>query len=138
MRQFIATKAFIVHDGKILILRESSAYTDGTNTGRYDVPGGRLKPGEHFMDSLRREIAEETGLSVTIKAPFFVNEWRPRVKGEQWQIVGIFFLCESETNNVTLGDDHDDYQWIHPEEYEQYPLIENLKDAFTACRKQFF
>ena len=59
---FVATKAFIEYEGKILILQESGKYVDGTNVGRYDVPGGRVEPGQRFDESLRREIKEETGL----------------------------------------------------------------------------
>jgi 8-oxo-dGTP diphosphatase len=67
---FVATKAFIRRDKKILILRESAEYKEGTNIGRFDVPGGRISPGERFDNCLRREIKEETGLDVEIGAPF--------------------------------------------------------------------
>ncbi len=131
---FFATKAFIVNqDRKILILRESQKYIDGVNQAKYDIVGGRLTPGEHFLDALRRDIFEETGINdITIGKPFFVNEWRPVVKGEQWQIVGTFFECFTETDDVTLSKDHDSYEWIDPKEYEKYSIIENLKKAFEA------
>ncbi len=129
---FVATKAFIVHNGKILILRESSKYEDGSNIGRYDVVGGRVKPGQGFKESLIREIKEETGLKVKIGKPFFVDEWRPVVGGKEWQIVGIFFECLSESNKVILGHDHDDYLWIDPKDYKKYNLIEKLSSAFEA------
>lgn len=127
---FVATKAFIVHNGKILILRESSKYEDGTNSSKYDVVGGRLKPGQRFDESLLREIFEETGMTVKIGNPFHVGEWRPVVKDIQWQIVGTFFECFSDSEEVRLSEDHDDYQWINPKEYASYPMIENLKEAF--------
>ncbi|MFH0951976.1 MAG: NUDIX domain-containing protein [Patescibacteria group bacterium] len=127
---FVATKAFIIHQGKILILRESGEYEDGANEKKYDVPGGRVKPGQRFDESLKREIREETGLEIKIGKPFFVNEWRPQVRGENWQIVGTFFECKSEIDKIILGKDHDDFQWIDPKEYEKYNLIENLQPAF--------
>src|SRR5690348_1512777 len=34
--------------------------------GMWDVPGGFLEAGEHPEDGVRREMAEETGLDVTI------------------------------------------------------------------------
>ena len=129
---FVATKAFVVHDGKVLILRESSQYSDGSNAGKYDVVGGRVKAGQRFDESLMREVREETGLEVKIGKPFFVSEWRPIVKNEPWQIVGIFFECRSELDEVTLGEDHDDYCWIEPEGYQSYNLIKNLYPAFEV------
>lgn len=132
---FIATKAFIVNNGKVLVLRESTQYSDGSNAGRFDVPGGRLKPGEHFEEALKREVKEETGLEVTIGKPVYVGEWRPTVKGERWQIVGVFFLCESVATDVTLSEDHVEALWIHPGEASTINIIDNLKQAFEALQK---
>ena len=132
VRLFTATKALIVHEGKVLVLRESSKYVEGTNSGRFDVVGGRITPGERFEDALKREIFEETGLSVKIGKPFFVNESWPVVKGEKWQVVRIFFEAFSEDNKVILSEDHDKYEWINPNNFRNYPIIENLVPVFEA------
>ncbi|MFA5129443.1 MAG: NUDIX domain-containing protein [Patescibacteria group bacterium] len=132
---FIATKAFIVHQGKVLILREAGSYSDGSNAGRYDVPGGRLKPGERFDEALRREVKEETGLEVTIGQPIAVNEWRLVVRGEPWQIVGIFFVCEASSDVVRLSEDHDAFEWIDPATYREHGVIDNLSIPFEAYLK---
>ena len=132
---FIAAKALVVYDGKVLILRESGGYEDGTNAGRYDVPGGRLRPGEKFEETLLREVREETGLMVEIVRPVAVNEWRPEVKGEKWQIVGVFFECRAESDKVSLSGDHDSYLWINPKEYASHPVIENLNKVFSEYLK---
>lgn len=129
---FAATKAFIVYNGKVLILRESVKYQDGGNVGRYDVPGGRVEPGQRWDESLKREIKEETGLEITIGRPFYVGEWRPVVRGEQWQIIGTFFECTAESDQVTLSDDHDKYLWIDPKGYREHNLIPNLQPAFVS------
>lgn len=129
---FVATKAFVVHNGKVLLLRESAKYDDGANEGRFDVVGGRVEPGQRFDESLLREIKEETGLDVTIGRPFFVNEWRPVVRGEHWQIVGTFFECHSDSDQTTLSKDHSEFVWIDPKEYKNYQLIENLIPAFES------
>ena len=127
---FTAVKAFINYNDKILILKESTKYKDGANAGRFDVVGGRVKPGQRFDESLMREIKEETGLSVKIGNPFYVGEWRPVVRGEQWQIVGTFFECISDSDDVVLSEDHEDFEWINPKEYRNFELIENLIPAF--------
>lgn len=129
---FVATKAFVTYQGKVLILRESSQYKDGSNAGKYDIVGGRVTPGQRFDDSLLREVHEETGMKVKIGKPFYVGEWRPIVRGEQWQIVATFFECQADSDKVTLSEDHGEYQWIDPKDYAQYPLIDNLKPAFES------
>lgn len=135
VRMFVATKAFVVFDDQVLLLREASKYEDGTNVGKFDVVGGRVEPGQRFDESLLREIKEETGLDVTIGRPFFVNEWRPQVRGEQWQIVGTFFECTTESDQVTLSGDHEEFQWIDPADFRSYELIDNLIPAFVEYLK---
>ena len=129
---FVATKAFIIHKGKVLLLKESSKYTDGSNAGKFGVVGGRVEPGQRFDESLLSEIKEETGLSVIIGRPFFVNEWRPKVRGEEWQIVGTFFECFAESDHIKLSTDHSEFVWINPLNYRDYPIIDNLLPAFKS------
>ncbi len=129
---WVATKAFLLYKGKILILREADKYKDGTNSGKYDVVGGRVEPGQKFDESLLREIKEETGFVAKIGKPFYVGEWRPIVRGEQWQIVGTFFECSVKTHKVKLSEDHDSYEWINPKDFRKYKLIDNLIPAFKA------
>lgn len=131
-RLFAAMKAFVVYNGKVLVLREASNYADGTQTGKYDVPGGRVELGQRFDESLRREIFEETGLTVSLGQPFHVGEWRPIVRGEEWQIIATFFICETDTDQVILSEDHDDYLWIDPANYAEFNLIGNLEEAFAS------
>ena len=132
VKLFAATKAFIIHNEKVLILKESLKYKDGSNPGSFDVVGGRVKPGQHFKESLIREIKEETGLDVKIGKPFHVEEWRPNVKGEQWHIIGTFFKCTTNSDNINLSKDHENYLWINPDDYKNHNLIPNLHSAFEA------
>jgi 8-oxo-dGTP diphosphatase len=132
IKVWVATKAFLTYRGKVLILREADKYKDGTNLGKYDVVGGRIRPGQRFNESVLREIKEETGLIAKIGKPFYVGEWRPVIRNEHWQIVGTFFECGVKTGKVRLSKDHDSYLWINPKEYKKYKLIENLAPAFKA------
>lgn len=45
---------------KVLLIRRATAQYDG---GIWEVPIGRLKQFETFADGLRREVAEETGIT---------------------------------------------------------------------------
>jgi 8-oxo-dGTP diphosphatase len=132
IRQRIACKAIIVHRAKVLIIREAATYADGTNIGKYHLPGGRIEPGEPFMEGLAREILEETGLHVQVGSPIFVGEWFPDIRGQQNQIVAIFFACTARTNRVILSEEHDAYHWIDPAAYMQYNLMPPEGDVFRA------
>ncbi len=129
---FIATKAFIEYEGKVLMIRESTNYKEGVHAGKFDLPGGRLTPGEHFDEALRREVKEETGLEIEIHAPCFVNESWPVVKGEQWQIVRVFFRSTASSSRITLSNDHSEAIWMDPHTFRDQPIIENLIPVFEA------
>ncbi len=132
VKLFAATKALIIHNDKLLIIRESSNYEDGVNVGQFDVPGGRVESGQKFDESLIREVKEETGLEVKIGNPFFVNESWPNVRNEQWQIVRIFFECSVDSDKVVLSEDHDVFKWIDPSDYKKHNLIGNLNPVFES------
>ena len=136
-QQRIAAKAFIVKKGKVLILRESTKYSEGTNAGRWDFPGGRLKPGENFIEALRRETKEECGLEVEVGKPIYVGEWRPTIKGAPTQIIGIFFLCAPETKEIKLSEDHSEFKWVPLDEYKSYDQVAPNDEVFEVYTKNY-
>jgi 8-oxo-dGTP diphosphatase len=121
----VAMKAVILNaDNKVLILREANTYVEGTQTGRYHVPGGRVDAGEHFESALRREVHEETGLDVEILYPIYVGEWRPEIKGVKNQIIATFIVCKTNSEAVVLSEEHDHFVWIDASEYFGYDLMD--------------
>ena len=51
---------YIIKDGKILLIKKAR----DPYTGLYDLPGGSQEDGESYMDTLKREVMEETGCEV--------------------------------------------------------------------------
>lgn len=108
----VAAKGVIVReDGKVLVLREAG-YDEGTNGGKWGLPGGRLNNGESYADGLQREIKEETGLEVIPGKPVYIGEWHPVIKGIPHQIIAIFTRCEYVSGTVRLSEEHDKFDWI--------------------------
>ena len=121
--QRVAMKAVIVRDGKVLLLREAQTYKEGTNIGKYGIPGGRIEPGEHWKDALNREVMEETGLTVIIEKPIYVGEWFPTIKGVPTHIVAMFFMCTATSSDITLSQDHDAYEWVSVTDYSHLHIM---------------
>ena len=117
----VATKAMIIKDNKLLILYKSKEEAkewvsakianDSNYEARRDLPGGRLAFGEEPKAALAREIDEEVGLKVEILRPLDV--WH-MIK-DQYQLVGINYLCVWKAGEVVLSDEHEAYEWLTKE-----------------------
>jgi 8-oxo-dGTP diphosphatase len=130
MRLFVVTKALVVHKGKVLVLREA-AYDEGTNTGKWNVPGGRINPEEPLHTGLLREVREESGLGVIPGPVLGVFETFPVIKGEECHIVRIYYKCEANTDIVTVSADHDLYEWIDPKSYETRVFVSDIEEMLA-------
>ena len=108
----MAAKALVVDEGKVLILRGKQSPDIGS--GEFDLPGGRLKPCEDFVQALKREVKEECGLNVKVIAPLKVFFFKAKDKSIR---AGVNFLCEvEEKGEVKLSGEHASYEWANVNE----------------------
>jgi 8-oxo-dGTP diphosphatase len=125
MKLFVGMKAVIVQDGKVLILREAE-YDEGTNAGKWDVPGGRINPEEPFMEGLRREVREESGLEIEPLEIWGIFETFPTIKGESCHIIRIYHLCRPVTADIQLSGDHSEYAWLDPKDIHTKEFVSDI------------
>ncbi|HEX9503665.1 MAG TPA: NUDIX domain-containing protein [Patescibacteria group bacterium] len=95
-----AAKAFIVKDGKLLLLkrRANDAYMPGT----WDNPGGRLEQGENPYTGLQREVKEETDLDIEVWMPLDVHYF---TRDDGQQITLIIFVCKLKSEEIRLSEE---------------------------------
>lgn len=132
-KRFLAAKSVVKNkEGRFLILREADSYEEGTNIGKWDVPGGRLEVEETLLDGLNREIKEETGLEVVVRKLVDARENFPVIHGEKVHIVRLYYLCSAENDSVILSKDHDKFEWITKDEVTEYPVMTDVLDIINA------
>lgn len=83
----LAVRALILAEGRLLLV---NAYPGG-RSDLWCAPGGGVEPGTSLPDNLAREVAEETGLRVSVGAPALVNEFHDPASG--FHQVDIYFRC---------------------------------------------
>jgi phosphatase NudJ len=68
----IRTRAIVLHRSCILVIPAGSV-PEASDVWR--LPGGGLKPHESLAECARREVLEETGISVRVGRIAFLREW---------------------------------------------------------------
>jgi 8-oxo-dGTP diphosphatase len=122
-----AAKAFVVHDGKLLIVKREPKNVQ--TPGIWEIPGGRLEIGEDPMEGVKREMLEETGLSVEVVMPFSVRHFT-RKDGQV--ITMIIFLCKSVDDKIKLSEEHTHFEWVQIKKAKEkisdfyYPEVERF------------
>jgi len=108
MNHGIAVKAAIKNtDDQILVMKRSGISQHSSN--EWDIPGGRIDPGEDPFTALKRECLEESGLEVEIGKPIGVNYF---TRDDGQIIVMIIFECTTNSTDVVLSDEHSECRWI--------------------------
>ena len=109
---------------KVLLLQRN----DGDNA--WEIPGGKRENNEDIDDALKREVKEETGLTINeyklvYVSPIFENH--PVLK----PFLNIGYLCLVDNSDVFISDEHIDYKWVSVEE-----LVNHLdKDIYNDLVK---
>jgi ADP-ribose pyrophosphatase YjhB (NUDIX family) len=124
-----AVQALVEREGRILLGRRR----DDPGAGLWDLPGGFLDEGEDALDGLRRELREETGLS--IEPVEFVGTWNE----PYWHriVLCLTWLVHPAGGEERPGDDLVELRWFAPGERPRgdalaFPTFEEILSGWAA------
>jgi 8-oxo-dGTP diphosphatase len=112
----VGVKAFIFHNNKVLILQRAKPYI-GENFTRWDIPGGRINPGEPLQEALAREIKEETNLKITRVIKIITAQYILRDPSKH--VVRITYQVECSGTVKTDPAEHSEYQWVTVAQFQK-------------------
>lgn len=99
----ISVKALIVQKDKVLLLKPKNS--QGSFDG-WDIPGGHIEAGETILDTLKREVFEETKMKIEQAYPIKL------LHVSQVNTDYLIFLCTASTSKVVLSEEHINYKWM--------------------------
>lgn len=116
----------VVHDAQgrlLLVLRGREPAV-----GLWSIPGGKVEPGESREAAVRREVLEETGLRVEVRAPVGVVE-RPTADGGVFEIHDYSARLLSDPDDAVAADDAEDVGWFTAAEVRSLDCVPGLVAA---------
>jgi len=130
---FVTQNAVIMNEkGRALILHHNS------DPERWLLPGGKIAKGESWLEGLKREIQEETGIiELKVDDILDVSSW---VEPETGYYVVTFLCSVPAGQTIKLSSEHKDYTWVLPNDLDKYnfwhpDIKKRIQKAFSVTKK---
>lgn len=121
----VVVAAVIEREGRLLICRRGP---HGAHPLKWEFPGGKVEAGESPQDALRRELAEELGVTAEIGEE--LARYAYQYPGRE-PIVLAFYRVRSIQGEPQLGS-FAEIRWERPEALAHYDLLEADRELLKA------
>jgi len=109
-------------DYQFLLVRRGKAPAQGL----WALPGGKIEWGETMSEAVKREVMEETGLTIKVgkRIHVFDNITRDRQGSVEYHYVIIDFMAAPQDPEAPLlpGDDALEARWLNLADLENLPV----------------
>ncbi len=135
-RPYVGVAVIVVRDGRVLLGKRKNAH----GTGTWQFPGGHLEYGESIDACARRELYEETGLSiVNLRLGPFTNDV---FEQENKHYVTLFVIADPTPGEARVKEPDkcecwDWFRWSEMPAPLFLPIVNLLRQNFTisgGCR----
>ena len=123
----------------LLLHYASLAQNPGSRVERsyWDFPKGHIEKGEKEIDTMRREVEEETGLKDIESVDGFkeVIKYFFRFQGKNIMKFVTFYLAETKTEAAKVSDEHLGYEWLPYEDALGKLTFKNAKEILQKANE---
>lgn len=131
----ISARGVVVKNDRILLVE-----FDDESGLHYNLPGGRVEQGESLLETVVREVQEETCAQVSVAHFLAACEYVPEKYNFRYgsrQVIDFIFLCRlDETSEARLPDNPDANQtavrWFSFADFLKAPLIPPVQPQILA------
>lgn len=123
--QVTLTNMCMVYDDKGNVLVQDKI---DENWGGLTFPGGHVEKGESFVDSVIREVYEETGLKIENPRICGTKDW-PREDGSRYIVV---FYKTNKFSGTLKSSDEGEVKWMHLEQMKKEKMASDMDDMLKV------
>ncbi|MDG6902033.1 MAG: NUDIX domain-containing protein [Nitrososphaerota archaeon] len=107
------------------------------NAGRWDFPKGGIEKGESELQTVVREVGEETGLKDIKIVPGFrkIIEYFYRRDGKNIHKQVVYFVASTGDEKVKISFEHQGFAWFPYHEALEMASYDNSKVTLTEAEK---
>ena len=135
--QRVAAYGVARHDGAVLLVR-SSRHSDFP--GCWSLPGGGVDHGEHPLDTVVRELREETGLAVRVVGSPSLHSTVEVLRAGALRQHSVRIVVDVDVVGGTLTDEHDGttdlVRWVPADDVADLRLMPFTRDALAVRRAE--
>jgi 8-oxo-dGTP diphosphatase len=130
-RPFLAVSAAILRDGKVLVVRRARAPANGT----FSLPGGVVEAGETLVEAVKREIDEETALSIEPVALAGYREVVARDAQDKIErhFVILPFAARWIAGEPKLNEELSEWRWVDPTDVANMQTTPGLAEIVASA-----
>lgn len=124
-------------EGEIYYLLLHYLKRSGNSEEYWDLPKGHIEKGEDILNTVKREVFEETGLKDINFIDGFKETIRYFFKFEEKNIMKFvtFYLVETKTKEVEVSEEHIGYKWLSYEESLKQLTYKNARDILKKANE---
>lgn len=101
----------------------------GVAAGQWSLPGGRVEMGEHLVDAVVREVAEETAVAVEVTGFLGLVERMGEQPAPYHYVILDYAAVPADPGaEPRAGDDAADARWVPLAAVAAYDLVAGLAD----------
>lgn len=123
--QVTLTNMCMVYDDKGNVLVQDNI---DENWGGLTFPGGHVEKGESFVDSVIREVYEETGLKIENPRICGTKDW-PREDGSRYIVV---FYKTNKFSGTLKSSDEGEVKWMPLEQMKKEKMASDMDDMLKV------
>jgi 8-oxo-dGTP diphosphatase len=121
--------AVICNDGNVLLLKRPA---DDFMGGIWELPGGKVEPGETIDAALSREVKEETGLDMTTISGYI--DYFDYASGSGKTCRQYNFVVNVKAVEPIILTEHDEYLWTDLE--GPLPVTDAVRDVLSTYARR--